>query len=209
MRTHTGHLGGRLATIVAALACTAVVATASTALADPASASASARTAHSRLPLSVDGGAWQSGHVQGMAIDRRKGFMYFSMTNLLVKTDLRGNPVGSVTGFTGHLGDLDFDEKDGRVYGSLEYKEAKSFYIAILDVDRITRMNMDAQSTGVVSTVYLKEVVKDFTADMNGDGVFDGDTGNTPTTATAAAASTASPSVRRSATSAASMPRGG
>ncbi|MEU4506707.1 hypothetical protein [Streptomyces sp. NPDC024089] len=180
MRTHTEHLGGRLATIVAALACTAVVATASPALADPASASAAARTAHSRLPLSVDGGAWQSGHVQGMAIDRRKGFMYFSMTNLLVKTDLRGNPVGSVTGFTGHLGDLDFNEKDGRVYGSLEYKEAKSFYIAILDVDRITRMNMDAQSTGVVSTVYLKEVVKDFTADMNGDGVFDGDTGDTP-----------------------------
>ncbi|MEL5955972.1 hypothetical protein AADR41_14585 [Streptomyces sp. CLV115] len=180
MRTHTGHLGGRPATIVAALACTAVVAMAPTALADPASASAAARAAHSRPPLSVDGGAWQSGHVQGMAIDRRKGFMYFSMTNLLVKTDLKGKPVGSVTGFTGHLGDLDFDEKDGRVYGSLEYKEAKSFYIAILDVDRITRMDMDAQSTGVVSTVYLKEVVKDFTADMNGDGVFDGDTGNTP-----------------------------
>ncbi|MFF2012179.1 hypothetical protein ACFVWY_24270 [Streptomyces sp. NPDC058195] len=178
MRQHTGHLGGRLATAAAALACAAVVATTSTALAQPAPATAPA--AHGTPPSSVDGGAWQSGHVQGMAIDRRKGFVYFSMTNLLVKTDLAGKPVGSVTGFTGHLGDLDFNEKDGRVYGSLEYKEAKSFYIAIVDVDRITRMNMDAQSTGVVSTVYLREAVKDFTADMNGDGVFDGDTGSTP-----------------------------
>ncbi|MFF0446763.1 hypothetical protein ACFYT4_10160 [Streptomyces sp. NPDC004609] len=132
------------------------------------------------LPPAVDGGAWQSGHLQGMALDRRKGHMYFSFTNLLVKTDLRGRPLGSVTGFTGHLGDLDVNKSDGRVYGSLEYKAAQAFYIAIFDGDRITRMNMDAQSTGVVSTVHLKEVVKDYTADMNGDGRFDGNTGNTP-----------------------------
>ncbi|MFI9628596.1 hypothetical protein [Streptomyces sp. NPDC052042] len=176
MRKRTDRFGGFTAAVVAVFACTAVVATASTSAARPVPAPAPHRAA----PPSVDGGAWRSGHVQGAAIDRRKGFMYFSMTNLLVKTDLKGNPVGSVTGFTGHLGDLDFNEKDGRVYGSLEYKKAKSFYIAILDVDRITRMNMDAQSTGVVSTVHLKEVVKDFTADMNGDGVFDGDTADTP-----------------------------
>ncbi|MFI6285128.1 hypothetical protein ACIBCM_10265 [Streptomyces sp. NPDC051018] len=132
------------------------------------------------LPAAVDGGAWQSGHLQGMALDRRKGHMYFSFTNLLVKTDLQGKPLGSVTGFTGHLGDLDFNRSDGRVYGSLEYKAAQAFYIAIFDGDRITRMNMDAQSTGVVSTVHLREVVKDYTADMNGDGRFDGNTGNTP-----------------------------
>ncbi|MFF9322757.1 hypothetical protein ACF1BP_17975 [Streptomyces sp. NPDC014735] len=181
MRKHTGRSGRFTASAVAAFACTtfsctAVLATAPTATARSAPAPAASRD----VPSSVDGGAWRSGHVQGMAIDRRKGFMYFSMTDLLVKTDLRGNPVGSVTGFTGHLGDLDFDEKDGRVYGSLEYKEAKSFYIAILDVDRVTRMGMDAQSTGVVSTVHLEEVVKDFTADMDGDGVFDGDTADTP-----------------------------
>ena len=106
--------------------------------------------------------------------------MNLSFTNLLVKTDLSGKPVGSVTGFTGHLGDLDFNEKDGRVYGSLEYKDAEAFYIALFDGDRITRMDMDAESTGVVSTVHLKEVVKDYTADMDGNGVFDGNTGNTP-----------------------------
>ncbi|MEU0374677.1 hypothetical protein ABZ070_31580 [Streptomyces sp. NPDC006283] len=132
-----------------------------------------------RPPLTVDGGAWKSGHLQGMALDRRKGFMYFSFTNLLVKTDLRGRPVGSVTGFTGHLGDLDLNTADGRVYGSLEYKSEKAFYIAIIDGDRIDRMDMDAATSGVFTTVHLKEVVDDYTADMNGDGVFDGNTGKT------------------------------
>lgn len=132
------------------------------------------------LPASVDGGAWSSGHLQGTAIDRRKGHMYFSFTDLLVKTDLSGRPIGSVTGFTGHLGDLDFNTGDGRVYGSLEYKAAEAFYVAIFDGARITRMNMDARTTDVVSTVHLREVVRDYTADMNGDGVFDGNTGATP-----------------------------
>ncbi|MFF7418883.1 hypothetical protein [Streptomyces smyrnaeus] len=132
-----------------------------------------------RLPAVIDGGAWDAGHVQGMAMDRKGGHMYFSFTNLLVKTDLRGNPVGSVTGFTGHLGDLDFNERDGRLYGSLEYKDAESFYIAVFDADRIDRMGIDAQTSDVVSTVYLKEVVKDYTADMDGNGVFDGDTADT------------------------------
>ncbi|MEU4326030.1 hypothetical protein [Nonomuraea dietziae] len=132
------------------------------------------------LPTEVYGGAWSAGHVQGIAVDQRKGFMYFSFTNLLVKTDLRGNPVGSVTGFTGHLGDLDFNTRDGRVYGSLEYKAQESFYIAIFDVDRITSMGMDAQTSDVVKTVYLKEVVADYVADMNGDGRFDGNVANTP-----------------------------
>jgi hypothetical protein len=133
-----------------------------------------------RLPLSVSSGAWQSGHLQGMAVDRRKGFMYWSFTDLLVKTDMRGRAVGSVKGFVGHLGDLGFNERDGRVYGSLEVPTARAYYIALFDGDGITRMNMDAASSGVVSTVYLKEVVKDFTADMNHDGKFDGDTANTP-----------------------------
>jgi len=131
------------------------------------------------MPAVIDGGAWDAGHVQGMALDRKGGYMYFSFTNLLVKTDLRGNPVGSVTGFTGHLGDLDFDERDGRVYGSLEYKDAESFYIAAFDADRIDRMGIDAQTSDIVSTVYLKEVVDDYTADMDGNGVFDGDTADT------------------------------
>ncbi len=132
------------------------------------------------FPAEVYGGAWPSGHVQGIAVDEKKGFMYFSFTNLLVKTDLTGRPVGSVTGFTGHLGDLDFNTRDGRVYGSLEYKDAQAFYIAIFDVDRITELDMNAETSQVVTAVHLKEVVADYSADMNGDGTFDGNIANTP-----------------------------
>ncbi|MFD3521134.1 hypothetical protein [Streptomyces sp. NPDC058653] len=166
--------------LLTALLTTAVVAAgAGTASAGTTADRTADRVRPRALPTTVDGGAWKSGHVQGMAVDRRKGFMYFSFTNLLVKTDLSGRPVGSVTGFTGHLGDLDLNTADGRVYGSLEYKAAKAFYIAIFDGDRITRMDMDAETTGVVSTVHLEEVVDDYTADMDGDGVFDGDTART------------------------------
>src|SRR5690625_6408427 len=45
------------------------------------------------------------------------------------------------------------------------------FYIAIFDVDEIDEVGMDAQNSPVVSTVYLEEVVEDYTADMDGDGV--------------------------------------
>jgi hypothetical protein len=130
--------------------------------------------------LEVSGGAWPSGHVQGIAVDPDKGFIYYSFTNLLVKTDLAGNVVGTMGGFTGHLGDLDFNPADGRVYGSLEYKAAKAFYIAIFDVDKIDRVGMTAQSSPLVSAVYLPEVVEDYSADLDGNGVFDGDTANTP-----------------------------
>ncbi|WP_093798256.1 hypothetical protein [Streptomyces sp. Wb2n-11] len=169
--------------VLTALAAGALVAqgTLAAGAAEPPASAAADRSAKARhLPSEIRGGAWKAGHVQGVAVDRRKGFVYFSFTNLLVKTDLRGDPVGSVSGFTGHLGDLDFNERDGRVYGSLEYKAAKAFYIAVLDVDRINRMGMDAHTSGVVSTVHLQEVVDDYTADMDGDGKFDGDTANTP-----------------------------
>lgn len=129
--------------------------------------------------LELHNGPWPTSHVQGIAVDEQQGYIYYSFTTLLVKTDLAGNIVGTVGGFTGHLGDLDFNPEDGRVYGSLEYKDAEAFYIAIVDVDEIDEIGMDAQNSPVVSTVYLEEVVEDYTADMDGDGVFDGDTGDT------------------------------
>ncbi len=66
------------------------------------------------------------------------------------------------------------------MYGSLEYKSRKAFYIAIIDAGGIDRTGMQAQNSDVFQTVYLPEVVADYTADMNGDGVFDGNTANTP-----------------------------
>ena len=123
-----------------------------------------------RLPLTQNGGTWASGHVQGIAVDRRGGYIYYSFTNLLAKYDFDGNLIGTLIGWTGHLGDLDFNPADGKVYGSLEYKEDMAFYIAVIDVAHVDRIGMDAGKTDILRTVHLPEVAKDYGADLNGDG---------------------------------------
>src|SRR5690606_7748561 len=79
-----------------------------------------------------------------------------------------------------HLGDLDFNGEDGKVYGSLEYKADEAFYIAVIDVSRLDRVGAEAGETDIFRTVYLPEVAKDYSADVNGDGRFDGDIAETP-----------------------------
>ena len=123
----------------------------------------------------------QTGHIQGIAVDRKHGVMYHSFTTCLLKTDMNGNYLGSVKGLAGHLGCIAFNPDDGRIYGSLEYKHdaiGKSilgrlgngtdvedgFYIAIFDGEKIDRMDMDAEEDGVMTAVYLREVVDDYTA---------------------------------------------
>jgi hypothetical protein len=128
-------------------------------------------------PLTQNGGTWASGHVQGIAVDLRHGYIYYSFTNLLAKYDFNGKLVGTLVGWTGHLGDLDFNPADGKVYGSLEYKEDKAFYIAVIDVAKIDRVGIEASKSDILRTVYLPEVVKDYAVDLNGDGRFDGDDG--------------------------------
>ena len=113
-------------------------------------------------------------------MDQQRGHVYFSFTTLLVKTNLQGEVLGTLGGFTGHLGDLDFNEANGRVYGSLEYKAQKAFYIAVIDGEKIDRPGLQAQNSEIFQTVHLAEVVDDYTADLNGDGVFDGNTSDTP-----------------------------
>lgn len=118
------------------------------------------------------------GHVQGIAIDAKREYIYISFTTDLVKVDVRGNVVGSVKGLAGHLGCIAYNYDDGKVYGSLEYKHdvigrgieaatgvkigEDAFYIAVFDVDKIVRMDMDAEKDGVMNAVYLKEVVDDY-----------------------------------------------
>jgi hypothetical protein len=133
------------------------------------------------LPDSIYTGKQGNMHVQGVAVDKVNGYVYFSFTDKLLKMDLSGKLVGSVIGFVGHLGDLDMTD-DGKIYGSLEYKNDEigkgikkklgmeetnsedGFYVAIFDGSRITRPDMDAEKEDLVRTVYMPEVVKDYKA---------------------------------------------
>ena len=128
------------------------------------------------LPRKVYGGAWGSpaGHLQGIACDDELNYMYMSFTDRLVKVDMRENKiVGSVTGLLAggiygggaHLGCLAYH--DGRIYGSLEYKAAEKFYIAVFDCDAITEMDMDYKTSGVMTTLYMDEVVRDYIDDLD------------------------------------------
>lgn len=139
------------------------------------------------LKATINSGPFKAGHIQGVAIDTEHKYIYYSYTTMLIKTDIEGNVVGTVTGLLGHLGDLDFNDADGRLYGSLEYKNdaigqgilrmekstrtlENAFYIAIFDVDRITRIGMDAEKDGIMKTVYLPTVLEDYLATVEVNG---------------------------------------
>lgn len=126
-------------------------------------------------------GTWGNCHIQGIAVDLEKGYLYYSFTTKLVKAKLDGTIIGSVDGIIGHLGCIAFNKEDGKLYGSLEYKNdaigrgilaalgsnvsiADAFYIAIFDVEKIDRMDMNAEKDGILTTVYLSEVVADYYA---------------------------------------------
>ena len=141
------------------------------------------------IPDGLCSGKQGKNHVQGMAVDEKNGYIYFSFTTLLVKTDFSGRLVGSVTGLVGHLGCISFDPSDGKVYGSLEYKHdaigqgilnqssadvTDGFYIAVFDGEKITRKNMSAEGDGVMTAAFLPEVLADYEgagADKNGNAV--------------------------------------
>lgn len=129
-------------------------------------------------------GPWKSGHVQGIAVDKKKGYIYYSFTTMLVKTDMKGKVIGTVTGLLGHLGCLCFNENDGQVYGSLEYKSDEigsgilnlqhsdkkfpdAWYIAVFDGDKVTRENMNSNEGDILKTVYLPTVVADYEAKVD------------------------------------------
>jgi hypothetical protein len=123
-----------------------------------------AQDAAADLPTTLDAGTWPSGHVQGIAVDRARGFVYLSFTDMLVKLDLSGRVVGTLAGWSGHLGDLAFNPADGLVYGSLEYGAAQTYYIAMIDGAAIDRVGMAAADTGLLRAVALPEVTRDFAA---------------------------------------------
>lgn len=140
---------------------------------------------NTELPKSISCSLASASHVQGIAFDAEQKYVYISFTTTLVKADRNGRIVGSVTGLTGHLGCIAFNKEDGKVYGSIEYKhdsigkgiisrlegralaEEDAFYMAIFDVDRIDRENMDAEKDGVMKAVYLPDVVEDYSAELS------------------------------------------
>ena len=120
-----------------------------------------------------------TGHIQGIAIDKERKYMYCSFTTEFAKFDMGGNLVGSVKGLLGHLGCIAYNYDNGCVYGSLEYKNDSigkwilrfinnestfkdAFYVAKFDVDKIDRVGMDAEKDGVMRTIYMDEVTSDY-----------------------------------------------
>ncbi|MBQ7591118.1 MAG: hypothetical protein IJU46_01175 [Clostridia bacterium] len=113
-----------------------------------------------------------SSHLQGICVDDKLEYMYFSYTDVLAKLDMKtGKVVGSVGGFGkgsfgtsggAHLGCLAW--YDGRVYGSLEYKDpGKKFFICVFDPEKITRVGMDMKEMDEgVDAVLLYEPTADF-----------------------------------------------
>ena len=114
-------------------------------------------------------------HVQGIAYDSSAGNMYFSFTTSFIKTDMEGKVVGSIDRIQGHLGAMTFNPSDRKVYASLECKDdvigaglssfAKGrsmFYIAIIDVDKVTEVGMDSENNDAFRIVCVKDATRDY-----------------------------------------------
>lgn len=133
----------------------------------------------------VEGGKF---HVQGVVYDKKHRHFYFSFTTKLVKTDEKGNVLGSVENIQGHLGDLTFNPEDGKVYASLECKDdeigssivrklkaggeaavSHKFYVAVFDGGKIQREGMNAETDGVMKAAYLAEASRDYQALSSAD----------------------------------------
>ena len=107
------------------------------------------------LPHRLYGGIWlkPAGHLQGIACDENRDYMYMSFTDRLVKVDMHTNKVvasvtgllaGGIYGGGAHLGCLAYYQ--GKVYGSLEYKAAEKFYVAVSQEQScIGRLNLRRQ----------------------------------------------------------------
>lgn len=135
---------------------------------------ASQQKSYEGLPAEINAVGGKN-HVQGIALDKEAGKMYFSFTTSFVVTDLQGNVLGSIDRIQGHLGAMVFNPEDRKVYESLECKDdeigkglsdfAKGrslFYVAIIDVDKIDKVGIDVENTDIFKTVCVKDAVRDY-----------------------------------------------
>ena len=126
-----------------------------------------------KFPANIYSGLHGDFHVQGIAYDHQRRCVYLSVTTALLKLDLEGNLLASMTGLTGHMGSIGINPDDGRLYGSLEYKHdvigdnisrhlgikndtRTGYYIAVIDLDKFTRVDMTTDE--VMTTVYIRGV---------------------------------------------------
>ncbi|MBR3837699.1 MAG: hypothetical protein IKJ74_06070 [Clostridia bacterium] len=131
------------------------------------------------LPKNIFTGYFREGHIQGIAFDFQRRFVYCSFTTVLLKLDFEGNLLGSVENLLGHLGCIAYDPKRNRIYGSFELKhdgigaeimkrtgktisEEDAFYLVSFDAAAICRVGMDGEQDGVMRAVYLRDVVEDY-----------------------------------------------
>lgn len=140
------------------------------------------------LPDSVFVGG-QAMHVQGLAYDKEKNVMYFSFTSRFLKTDMNGKILASIDRIQGHLGAMTFNPADRKVYASLECKDdeigrniskaldingvsegGSVFYIAIIDVDKMTGIGMNPENDDVLKTVCIREACRDYAGSVNING---------------------------------------
>lgn len=116
------------------------------------------------VPLSLASGSWDVRHCQGIAVDEENRYIYYSYTTTFVKCDFEGNVVGTIKNIKGHLGDICYNKKDGRVYASYNPPGKKALYNAIIDVANLNQVGLDAVSCGLIRTVHLKDVWEYFAA---------------------------------------------
>jgi hypothetical protein len=123
---------------------------------------------------------WPTSHVQGIAVDLKGRVHLLFVHDAPGEVRFPGKLVGTLGGWAGHLGDLDFNPRDGRVYGSLEYKKDQAFYIAAIDVNRMTASASTRERREFSARFTCRRWRQDYAADLNGDGKFDGDVAKTP-----------------------------
>ena len=148
---------------------------------------------YEKLPRAINIAPQDKFHVQGVAVDMDNEVIYLSFTSSLIKTDFQGNIIGSVVNMGGcHLGCLSFNQEDGTLYASCEYKSDEigrslrksagksavsvdetnetGFYVASFKGSDINRTNIDAATSGVMKLAFLPQVFNDYFAEVRNNG---------------------------------------
>jgi len=103
-------------------------------------------------------GSGANTHTQGICTDDKNSYLYQTSTTALKKYDIKtGELVASVSGFpqTMHLGDLIYNPEDGLIYCSTLLGSSKTAYIAIIDPEKLTSLDMDRNTEGLIKIAYV------------------------------------------------------